>query len=100
MEVIGLTQKAIDYLYKNSKFTKFNTDVLPISCGYNDGLISMQATMYKKEKIDDDTIIGLFEYSLKNGVAQEVLQKVENDKIYLCLKIKNRRKFKWELKGD
>ena len=100
MEVVGLTQEAADYLYKNSKFTKFNTDVLPISCGYKDGLVSMQASMYKKEKINDDVVIGLFEYSLKNNVVQEVVQQVKDDKIYLCLKIKNRKKFKWELEGE
>ena len=100
MEIIGLTKEALNYLYKHSNFNKYSPDQMPIGCGYMDGTVSMNAIMYKKEKINDNTVIALFEYPLDNGTAKEVIQEIIDDKIYLCLSTKNRRKFKWDIKGE
>ena len=57
MEIMGLTKEALNYLYKHSNFNKYNPDQMPIGCGYMDGMVSMNAIMYKKKKITDNTVI-------------------------------------------
>ena len=95
---MGLTDEAMQYIYKHSNFMKYDGSVEPIGCGYSDGVATVQASMYEMKKIDDEQTICLFDYHLNNGVAREVVQDVQDNKIFLCLKIKNRKKFKWEIK--
>jgi phage-related protein len=98
MEIMGLTEEAMQYIYKHSHFTKYNGSVEPIGCGYSDGIATVQADMYEVKKINDEQTICLFDYHLDNGTVKEIVQEIKNNKIFLCLKIKNRKKFKWEIK--
>jgi len=97
MKIMGLTEEAMQYIYKHSQFMKYDGSTEPIGCGYSDGITSVNATMYNRKKIGNN-IICLFEYHLENGPAREVIQEIRNNKVFLCLKIKNRKKFKWKLK--
>lgn len=100
MEVVGLTEEALNYIYKHSQFKQYDGSIEPIGCGYSDGVASVVANMYEVKEITEDQKIFLFEYQIDNGTVKEVLQDIKNDKIFLCLKINNRRKFKWNLKDD
>ncbi|RLI64569.1 MAG: hypothetical protein DRO67_03970 [Candidatus Asgardarchaeum californiense] len=92
----GITEKAMEYIYKHSTFVSYDdVNVKPIGCKESEGYSTVNAQFYKKQEVDG-TMLFLFEYYLDNNVvAKEVVQEVRNNKVFLCLEVKGRKKFKW-----
>lgn len=92
----GITEKAMEYIYKHSTFVSYNNvNVKPIGCKQSDGYYNINAQFYKQQKVNG-IMLFLFEYYLDNNVVvKEVVQECGNKNVFLCLEVKNRKKFKW-----
>lgn len=94
MIIMGLPDKAIDLINKNSVYHAYTKHDKPIGCNKSSGLIIHKSTMYKLEKVGSE-FIPLFKHEFKDGTfAIDKLQTVVNNNVYIYLEYKDKA-FKW-----
>jgi len=91
--IMGLPEKATIYIDNNSTFIKGTS----IGCKKSDGTLNIKARLFKKELVNDETIL-MFEYVLKNGIARTKIQKVINNYIFMSLEPARGKEIKWSSK--
>lgn len=92
--IVGLCEKAKNYLDSNNKFIKGTS----IGCKRSDGVINTTAISYKFEKVDDDDVVLLFKYYLKGGEAYTKIQLVKNKHVFISLLTDKGKEIKWTKK--
>lgn len=94
----GITDKAMEYVYKHSNFVFYdNVDIKPIGCTkQSDGYANVNAEFYDRREMDG-IVLFLFKYYLEDGIiAKEVVQEIKGKDVFICLEINGRKKFKWK----
>lgn len=97
LEVVGINQKAIDFLKNVYEYKSYEDGAVPVlGCPSSNGIIDTNSSLYEIDELGS-TRVFLFEHYLSDGtVAQEIIQNVTENYIYCCLKIEGRRHFQWK----
>ena len=93
ISVVGINEKAEEYLTKNSKYTKGGSVLWRDATG----IVEFKASMYDIKKIDEYNIV-LFEYELFNGKAKTKIQRVVDGCVFISLETPCGKEIKWSTK--
>lgn len=89
--VAGLSDKAMDYINKNSMYTEGEY----IGCKNSTGLLRTSSSLYKKEETPYGTVF-LFKYHLLKGErCYEELQTIINNVVFVQLRKPDDKVIKW-----